>query len=70
MSETEYIDLNEFEVDSLIDLSLISLDQNEIEKEATLSDGYIKQHTARHRIEEYFEIRRLDEQISDPILNL
>lgn len=67
MSESEYIELNEFEEDNIFDLAMISID--ECENETTLRGGPVDRLSARNRIEDYFERRRLREQISDPIYN-
>ena len=70
MSESEYMDLNEFnefDEDNIFDLTLISID--ECENETTLQDRPVHRFSSRHRIENYFEMRRLREQISDPIFN-
>lgn len=70
MSDNEYIDLNEFEEDNFFNINFDSIDQQEIGLQNDKAPGRLHQQNARHRIEDYFEIKRLREQISDPVYNL
>lgn len=70
MSENENIDIYEFEEDNFFQPGLISIDEEQLDDEKVCNSGSMKQLTARHRIEDYFEARRLREQITDPIYYL
>ena len=70
MSENENIDMNEFEDDNFFLPRFISIDGEEIDNENICKAGSMNRLTARHRIEDYFEARRLREQITDPIYYL
>lgn len=70
MSDNEYIDLNEFEEGNFFDINFDSIDQQEIGLQNDKAPGRFHHQSARHRIEDYFEIKRLREQISDPVYNL
>lgn len=70
MSDNEYIDLNEFDEDNFFHINFDSIDQQEIRLQNDKAPGRFHHQCARHRIEDYFEIKRLREQISDPVYNL
>ena len=70
MSDNEYIDLNEFEEDNFFHINFDSIDQQEIGLQNDNAPGRLHHQNARHRIEDYFEIKRLREQISDPVYNV
>jgi len=66
----ENIDVNEFEEDNFSHAGIISIDGEKIDNELNRTAGSMNRLTARHRIEEYFETKRLREQITDPIYYL
>ena len=64
MSDNEYIDLKEFEEDNFSHINFDSINKQEIELQNKKAPGRFHLQSARHRIEDYFEIKRLREQIS------
>ena len=72
MSENEYIEyieLNEFE-DALLHYDFDSLGNDGLESEVNVLRRGRKVTSARHRIEEYQEMKNLREQLYDPVFNL
>lgn len=66
MSEYDEFDEIEIENEDLLDQISSSIDASEVETFEDSSHGISRPVNARRRIEEYFEMRELEEQVTDP----
>lgn len=65
---SEYDDFDEIEIENeyMPDDISSSINTSEMDTVDDFSLGITRPHNARRRIEEYFEMRQLEEQVTDP----